>query len=148
MTSLLVWLNEAVAGAAEHAAAARPHSEAQLTLPNFKQVHMMGTTGWNILAIGLAVSAIGLLFGLMKYQKLKNLPVHKAMREISELIYETCKTYLKTQAKFIALLWLPIATIIVVYFAVLEKVPVGKVAAIAGFSIVGILGSSLVAAFG
>lgn len=147
MTSALTWLSanaEAVAGST----AVRPHSEAQLTLPDFRQVEFLGTTGWNILAIGLAVSAIGLLFGLMKYQKLKNLPVHKAMYEISELIYATCKTYLKTQAKFIGLLWLPIATIIVVYFAVLEKVPLPKVIAIAAFSVVGILGSSLVAFFG
>src|SRR5215218_4081086 len=136
MTSALNWLSasaEAV-GEAVNAAASRPHSEAQLTLPDFKQVHFLGITGWNILAIGLAVCAIGLLM----YQKLKNLPVHKAMLEISELIYGTCKTYLKTQAKFIALLWLPIATIIVVYFAVLEKVPLPKVLAIAGFSVVGI----------
>jgi K(+)-stimulated pyrophosphate-energized sodium pump len=145
MSSLLPWLTTIAETAGQ---AARPHSEAQLTLPDFKQVQFLGMTGWMVLAIGLAVSAVGLLFGLMKYQKLKNLPVHKAMREISELIYETCKTYLKTQAKFIALLWLPIATIIVVYFAVLEKVPIGKVGAIAAFSVIGILGSTLVAAFG
>ncbi|MBA3391531.1 MAG: sodium-translocating pyrophosphatase [Deltaproteobacteria bacterium] len=145
MTSLLPWLNAAAETAGQ---AARPHSEAQLTLPDFHQVHMFGISGWNILAMGLAVCAIGLLFGLMKYQKLKNLPVHKAMLEISELIYETCKTYLKTQGKFIFFLWLPIATIIVVYFAVLEKVPLPKVAAIAAFSVVGILGSVLVAFFG
>src|SRR5688572_11293660 len=126
----------------------RPHSEADLVLPDFHSVSFFGISGWNILAIGLAVCAIGLIFGLYNYSKLKNLPVHKAMREISELIYETCKTYLKTQAKFIALLWLPIATIIVVYFAVLERVPLPKVLAIAGFSVIGILGSSLVAAFG
>jgi K(+)-stimulated pyrophosphate-energized sodium pump len=148
MTSLFTWLSAMAGEAAAAGQAARPHSEAQLTLPDFHQVKFLGTTGWNILAIGLGVCAIGLLFGLMKYQKLKNLPVHKAMREISELIYETCKTYLKTQVKFIALLWLPIATIIVVYFAALEKVPLPKVAAIAGFSVVGILGSCLVAAFG
>ncbi|MDQ3368224.1 MAG: sodium-translocating pyrophosphatase [Myxococcota bacterium] len=145
MTSLLPWLTTVAETAGQ---VARPHSEAQLTLPDFHQIQMLGTTGWNILAIGLAVCAIGLLFGLMKYQKLKNLPVHKAMLEISELIYETCKTYLKTQAKFIFLLWLPIATIIVVYFAVLEKVELAKVAAIAAFSVVGILGSTLVAFFG
>ncbi|HEY4055101.1 MAG TPA: sodium-translocating pyrophosphatase [Kofleriaceae bacterium] len=126
----------------------RPHSESQLALPNFKQVHMLGTTGWNILAMGLVVSAIGLLFGLMKYQKLKNLPAHKAMIEISELIYSTCKTYLKTQAKFIAMLWVLIAAVIVVYFAALEHVEVLKVVAIATFSVIGILGSSLVAFFG
>jgi K(+)-stimulated pyrophosphate-energized sodium pump len=145
MTPLLQWL---AAGSSPGGGAIRPHSEAQLELPNFHQVQFLGTTGWNILAVGLAVSAIGLIFGLLKYQKLKALPVHKAMLEISELIYATCKTYLRTQAKFIALLWLPIATIIVVYFAVLEKVPLGKVVAIAAFSVIGILGSVLVAFFG
>jgi K(+)-stimulated pyrophosphate-energized sodium pump len=143
MTSLLPLLSDAVAGVAT-----RPHSEAQLALPNFKQVTMLGTTGWNILALGLVVSAIGLLFGLLKYQKLKNLPAHKAMIEISELIYSTCKTYLKTQVKFIATLWVLIAAVIVVYFAVLEKVPAPKVMAIAAFSVIGILGSVVVAAFG
>src|SRR6185436_12188623 len=141
---LIPWL----AAAAESASAghsARPHSEAQLSLPDFHQVKFLGMSGWMVLAIGLAVSALGMLFGLMKYQKLKNMPVHAAMREISELIYSTCKTYLKTQAKFIFQLWILIATVIVVYFAALEKVPLGKVAAIATFSVIGILGSSLVA---
>ncbi len=147
MTSLIPWLGAEAAQAAANVAV-RPHSEAQLTLPNFRDVTFLGVSGWNILAMGLAVSAIGLLFGLMKYQKLKNLPVHKSMLEISELIYATCKTYLATQARFIAFLWLPIATIIVVYFAALEKVPLPKVLAIAAFSIVGILGSTLVAFFG
>ncbi len=123
MTPIVQWL-AATAERAAHAASARPRSEAQLVLPDFKQVHMLGTTGWNILAIGLVVCAIGLLFGLMKYQKLRNLPVHKAMKEISELIYATCKTYLWTQAKFIAWLWVLIATVIVIYFAALESVPV------------------------
>jgi K(+)-stimulated pyrophosphate-energized sodium pump len=128
--------------------ATRPHSEAQLSLPDFKQVQFLGLTGWNILALGLVVSAIGLLFGLVKYQKLKNLPAHKAMVEISELIYSTCKTYLRTQAKFIAGLWVLIATVILVYFAALEGVPLPKVLAIAAFSVIGILGSVVVAAFG
>ncbi len=147
MTSLISWL----AAAAEPAAgghSARPHSEAQLVLPDFHQVKFLGMSGWNLLAIGLGVCAIGLLFGLLKYQKLRNMPVHAAMREISELIYGTCKTYLKTQAKFIFQLWILIAAIIVIYFAALEKVPVGKVIAIAAFSVIGILGSSLVAFFG
>ncbi|HEV7559864.1 MAG TPA: sodium/proton-translocating pyrophosphatase, partial [Kofleriaceae bacterium] len=147
---MIQWL----APAAEKVGSARPTSEAQLVLPNFREVHFLGTTGWNILAIGIAVSVIGLLFGLAKYTKLRNMPVHKAMREISELIYATCKTYLRTQAKFIFQLWLLIAAVIVVYFAVLERqpdgshVPIGKVIAIASFTVVGILGSSLVAFFG
>jgi K(+)-stimulated pyrophosphate-energized sodium pump len=126
----------------------RPHSEADLVLPDFRSVTFMGISGWTLLAIGLGVCLIGLIFGLYNYQKLRNAPVHKAMREVSELIYATCKTYLKTQAKFIAILWAFIAAIIVVYFGVLEDVPVGKVAIIALFSVIGILGSALVAAFG
>jgi K(+)-stimulated pyrophosphate-energized sodium pump len=147
MTSIIHWLAEGATTAAT-SVAVRPRSEADLVLPDFKQVQFLGTTGWNILALGLAVSAIGLLFGLFKYKKLKNMPVHKAMLEISELIYTTCKTYLRTQGKFIAQLWILIATIIVIYFAALEQVPTGKVIAIAAFSVIGILGSSLVAFFG
>jgi len=146
MTSL--FLKAAEEAAAASGAAARPHSEAQLVLPDLSQVKFLGMTGSTLLMIGLLVCAIGFIFGLVKYQKLKNLPVHKAMREISELIYGTCRTYLKTQAKFIFQLWILIAIVIIVYFAALEKVPSLKVVAIAGFSVVGILGSSLVAAFG
>jgi len=112
---------------------------------------MLGTTGWNILAIGLAVCAIGLLFRpAPSTGTCATFPVHKAMLEISEReIYATCKTYLWTQAKFIAWLWvLNSATVIVVYFRALEAVPWLKVAAIALFSVIGILGSSLVAFFG
>jgi K(+)-stimulated pyrophosphate-energized sodium pump len=109
---------------------------------------MLGTTGWNILAGGLVVCVLGLLFGLWKYRNLRGLPVHKAMREISELIYGTCKTYLWTQAKFIFFLWVLIAAVIVIYFAALESVPALKVLAIAAFSVIGILGSAAVAAFG
>src|SRR6478609_3523818 len=149
MTSLIHWLAAAAdTAAAEHGHSARPHSEAGLVLPDFHQVKFLGMSGWNILAIGLVVSLLGLVFGMLKYSKLKNMPVHKSMVEISELIYSTCKTYLRTQAKFIFQLWILIAAIIVIYFAVLEKVPAGKVVAIAAFSVVGILGSSLVAFFG
>src|SRR5215207_9915850 len=100
MTSLIPWLTEGAAAAA-NAGISRPRSEADLVLPDLKAVTFLGTSGWNILAIGIGVSIIGLLFGLVKYQKLRNLPVHAAMLEISELIYGTCKTYLRTQAKFI-----------------------------------------------
>jgi K(+)-stimulated pyrophosphate-energized sodium pump len=152
MTSVLSWLTaagaagEATVAAAHHSA--RPHSEADLVLPDFRQVHFLGLNGWTLLLIGIGVSIIGMIFGLIVYRRLRDMPVHAAMKEISELIYETCKTYLKTQAKFIAVLWAFIAAVIVVYFAVLEKVAIPKVAAIVGFSIVGILGSSLVAFFG
>src|SRR4249920_845351 len=96
-------------GAAAAGQTARPTSEAGLNLPDLHQVKFLGMTGWTLLLIGIGVCGIGFLFGLVKYQKLKNLPVHKAMREISELIYGTCKTYLRTQAKFIFQLWVLIA---------------------------------------
>ena len=66
------------------------------------------------------ICLFGLGFGLVTYSKLEKLPVHEAMHEVSELIYETCKTYLKQQAKFLMLLWAFIAAIIVVYFLLLE----------------------------
>ena len=145
MSLFLPWL---AAGTEAAAANNHPHSEADLTMPDLHQVKFLGMNGWNLLAIGLAVSVLGVLFGLMKYAKLKRLPVHKAMREISELIYATCRTYLKTQAVFIFQLWVLIAAVIVVYFAALEKSPAPKVIVIAVFTVVGILGSALVAAFG
>ncbi len=123
-------------------------SEADLVLPDFHTIKFLGMSGWMLLAIGLAVCALGLIFGMTIYNQLKNSPVHKSMHDVSELIYATCKTYLETQGKFIAGLWVLIGTIIVVYFGVLEEVPLGKVAAIAGFSVIGILGSYGVAWFG
>ena len=83
MMSVINWLAAGAEGAA-HGASARPHSEAQLDLPNFKEVHFGPFNGWTLLALGLGVSAIGMLFGMLKYRKLRNLPVHSAMREISE----------------------------------------------------------------
>jgi K(+)-stimulated pyrophosphate-energized sodium pump len=127
--------------------------EANLTLPDLKSVnfeHFFGLNGHALLSIGLLFCAAGLLFGLIIYVQLKNLPVHRTMREMSELIYETCKTYLITQGKFILLLWVFIAVIISLYFGVLA--PVGNVAVtlpiILAFSLVGILGSYGVAWFG
>ncbi|HXU10034.1 MAG TPA: sodium/proton-translocating pyrophosphatase, partial [Blastocatellia bacterium] len=134
--------------AREAAATHQPGGEANLKLPDLSQVKFMGVDGHTLLLFGLVICVLGLLFGLAIYTHLKNLPVHKAMREISELIYATCQTYLRTQAKFIFQLWVLIAAVIVVYFAALEHVPTLKVVAIAGFSVVGILGSTLVAAFG
>jgi K(+)-stimulated pyrophosphate-energized sodium pump len=124
--------------------------EANLVLPDLTTVHFFGLNGHDLLSIGLLFCAGGLLFGLAIYVQLKNLPVHRTMREISELIYETCKTYLVTQGKFIVLLWAFIAVIISLYFGWLA--PVGDVAItlpiILGFSLVGIAGSYGVAWFG
>ncbi len=128
--------------------AAHPMTEKDLVLPDFHLVSFLGVNGWSLLAGGLVVCAFGLLFGLIVYGQLKRLPVHKTMREVSELIYETCKTYLVTQGKFIAVLWAFIAVIMGVYFGVLEKLPVIKVVTIILFSVLGILGSTAVAWFG
>ena len=83
----------------------------------------MGINGHSLLMFGLLFCVGGLLFGLAIYVQLKNLPVHRTMREISEMIYETCKTYLVTQGKFILLLWAFIAVVIALYFGVLAPVP-------------------------
>jgi K(+)-stimulated pyrophosphate-energized sodium pump len=124
--------------------------EASLTLPDLSTVNFLGFNGHALLMIGLLFCVAGLLFGLAIYVQLKNLPVHRSMREISEMIYETCKTYLVTQGKFILLLWAFIAVIIAMYFGWLA--PVGNVAVtlpiILGFSLVGIAGSYGVAWFG
>jgi K(+)-stimulated pyrophosphate-energized sodium pump len=125
--------------------------EANLKLPDLALERFLGgsISGWALLATGLIVSAAGLVFGLRASASLKALPVHRSMLEISELIYETAKTYLMTQFKFIGVLWAFIAVIIVLYFGVLsEGFGPGKVIIILAFSLVGILGSSGVAWFG
>ena len=126
--------------------------EASLKLPDLSSVNFLGMSGHNILMIGLLFCVFGLLFGLVIYMQLKNLPVHRAMLEISELIYETCKTYLITQGKFILVLWAFIAVIIAMYFGWLSPVPDKPVGVtlpiILFFSLVGIGGSYGVAWFG
>ena len=97
--------------------------EANLVLPDLHSVNFLGMNGHALLMIGLLFCAGGLLFGLTIYMQLKNLPVHRSMREISELIYETCKTYLVTQGKFILVLWAFIAVVIALYFGYLAPVP-------------------------
>jgi len=141
---------EPAAPAAQAAAAQgeRRGGEANLVLPDLNQVPVGGYQGRSLLMIGLVVSALGILFGLVILNQLKNLPVHRSMREISELIYETCKTYLVTQGRFLAILEIFIAVIIVLYFGVLEGMAFGRVAIILLFSVVGILGSYSVAWFG
>ena len=126
----------------------RRGGEANLVLPDLGLVTVGGYEGRTLLMIGLGISALGILFGLVILNQLKNLPVHRSMREISELIYETCKTYLVTQGRFLAILELFIVAIIVLYFGILEKMGVGRVAIILIFSVVGILGSYSVAWFG
>ena len=97
--------------------------EANLKLPDLSSVSFLNgaVDGHRLLMVGILFCVLGLCFGLAIYARLKNLPVHRAMREMSELIYETCKTYLVTQGKFLLLLWVFIAIIIVLYFGVLLK---------------------------
>ncbi len=123
-------------------------SEAELKLPDLASVSFLGVAGSTLLLFGLFVCLLGLLFGLVMYTQLKNMPVHKSMREISELIYETCKTYLQTQGKFILLLWAFIATIIVAYYGWLRHFHLNQLALIIAFSLIGIAGSYGVAWFG
>jgi K(+)-stimulated pyrophosphate-energized sodium pump len=123
--------------------------EANLVLPDLaKATFLGGIPGNKLLMGGLVVCLLGMVFGLVIYNQLKNLAVHKSMRDISELIYETCKTYLTTQGKFIMLLWLFIGTIMVVYFGAIQKMEAARVVVIMLFSLVGIAGSYGVAWFG
>ena len=131
-------------------AADAPHGgEASLILPDLDSVLFMGgIPGGRLLVGGIVVCLLGLAFGLVIYRHLKNLPVHKSMLEISDLIYETCKTYLITQGKFILLLEVLIGSIMVVYFGVLRHFDASKVVVILVFSLIGIAGSYGVAWFG
>src|SRR3989339_929533 len=123
-------------------------SEAELVLPELAGQTFLGVTGHNLLLAGLVICFLGIGLGIWQSTILKNLPVHKSMREISELIYETCKTYLLTQGKFLAILWSFIAAVMIVYFGYLRDFTFVQVSIITFFSIVGILGSYAVAWFG
>jgi len=134
--------------------AGEPGGEASLKLPDLSSVNFFNGSinGHKLLLIGIIFCILGLIFGMAIYMRLKNLPVHRSMREISELIYETCKTYLITQGKFILFLWVFVAVIIGAYFGLLAPVPGKPVSLtlpiILGFSLVGIAGSYGVAWFG
>ncbi len=123
--------------------------EAELKIPAL-QGRFLGMSGHNLLLIGLFICLLGIGFGLVQYSQIRKLPVHKSMLEISELIYETCKTYLVTQIKFISVLWAFIAVIMIAYFKYLSHTPMGwgQVIVVLLFSIIGILGSVAVAWFG
>ena len=130
-------------------------NEANLVLPDLASQQFMGIDGRTLLMIGILVSAVGLAFGGVQYMQLKNLPVHKSMLEISELIYETCKQYMVTQGKFIMILELFIGAVIAVYFSMAhvdgkaaEWPTAVRVLIILGFSLIGIAGSYGVAWYG
>ena len=135
-------------GAYAQAAPETAGGEANLKLPDLSSVNFLGMNGHKLLLFGILFCVFGLAFGLAIYTKLKNLPVHRAMREISELIYETCKTYLITQGKFLLLLEAFIAVIIVLYFGMLLHYEAARVIIILAFSMLGIMGSFGVAWFG
>lgn len=128
--------------------AAETGGEASLVLPDLGTMDFFGINARVLLGIGLVVCLLGLVFGLLNYLKVKNLPAHRSMRDISELIYETCKTYLITQGKFLLMLWVFIGTVIVIYFGVLLQFELFRVIIILLFSLIGIAGSYGVAWFG
>ena len=135
---------------APQAPAAPVHTggEANLIMPDLSQVSFLGVDGRTLLMVGLLVCALGLLFGLVIYTQLKNMPVHASMLEVSELIYETCKTYLIQQGKLLLILELFIGTIIFYYYFFLLHFSLTRVSIILFFSLVGIAGSFGVAWFG
>ena len=142
--TLLLTTHAAFAAGGDEAAA----GEANLKLPDLSSVKFLGVDGHKLLLLGILFCIFGLVFGMVIYTGLKNLPVHRAMGEISQLIWETCKTYLVTQGKFLLLLWVFIAAIILLYFGVLLKYEAIRVVVILFFSLVGIAGSYGVAWFG
>ena len=150
VATMLVGVSTAVIAAQPAEAPAHaPGGEVNLVLPDLGSVSFLGgIDGHTLLLSGLVVSVLGLLFGLIFYTQLKNLPVHSSMLEVSELIYETCKTYLVTQGKFILLLELFVGAIIALYFGALLHLGAFRVAIILLFSLVGIAGSYGVAWFG
>src|SRR5216117_3227876 len=123
--------------------------EVNLVVPDLSRVTFLGgISGPSLLMGGLLIALLGMVFGLVIYKRLRNLAVHESMREISELIYETCKTYLQTQGKFLMILEIFIGTAIIFYFGVLSHYDATRVIIILLFSLIGIAGSYGVAWFG
>src|SRR4051812_11103020 len=118
--------------------------EADIHIPDLNSVKfagLHGMTGNTLMMLGIVVCAIGALFGIVQYLQTKGLPVHASMAKVSETIYGTCKTYLLTQGKLLAILWVLIAGCMVVYFKFLQDNTMGHVLVILLASILGILGS-------
>ncbi len=143
----------ALAGAVVFLLASAPAqaNDTSLRIPDLNRATFFGIGGHTLLVCGMAICALGFIFGLIIYHRLKNMPVHRTMREVSETIYATCKTYLQNQLKFILLLEIFIGAILIIYFGFLAEGTAGhpaKVAVIILFSLVGIFGSYSVAWFG
>jgi len=125
--------------------------EADIILPPLDQVQFSafgGISGLSIMYVGLFICIIGLIFAIIQYKQTNNLPAHKSMLNISSIIWETCKSYLTQQGKFLIALWVLIAACMVYYFIVLSHKSIGEMAVILSSSILGILGSYGVAWFG
>jgi K(+)-stimulated pyrophosphate-energized sodium pump len=135
-------------GAAFAAPVEQAGGEANLQLPDLRQVHFFGMNGHTLLLWGPLACILGMIFGLFMYSHLKGLPAHRSMLEVSEIIWETCKTYLINQGKFLLLLWSFIAVVILAYFAVLLHFSAARVIIILAFSVLGMAGSYIVAWFG
>ncbi|MCC6416173.1 MAG: sodium-translocating pyrophosphatase [Opitutaceae bacterium] len=151
MTPKKSWLT---AGATALAALATPTlraSEADIHIPDLQQVSFQalgGATGLHLMYLGLVICLIGAVFGLVQYKQTKALPVHGSMASVSNTIWETCKTYLFTQGRFLAILWVLIGACMVYYFGFLAHNSAFNVVVILLASILGILGSYGVAWFG
>jgi K(+)-stimulated pyrophosphate-energized sodium pump len=123
-------------------------SEADIVLPDLSQVQFGSWSGLSIMYWGLVVCIIGLIFSAIQYKQTSNLPAHKSMLDVSNIIWETCKSYLTQQGKFLIILWVLIAICMIYYFMGLSHKPIGEMALILAASILGILGSYGVAWFG
>ena len=119
--------------------------EADLIVPDIRSLSL---DNYNLLLIGIGISVFGLVFGLVEFLRIKKLEVHKAMADVGNIIFETCKTYLIQQGKFLILLEILIGLCILFYFGFLREMPAKNVLIILGWSVIGILGSYAVAWFG
>jgi K(+)-stimulated pyrophosphate-energized sodium pump len=148
LVTLGALLSSSFAHADEGATTHHAGGEAALKLPPLDSVEVLGMTGHDLLMFGLLVAAAGIVFGVFTLNQVKNMPTHKSMAEVSDIIWETCKTYLFQQGKFILQLGVLVGAIIAVYFGFLQKLGALRVAIILAFSAIGILGSYGVAWFG
>ena len=120
-------------------------SEADLVVPSIRQ---LSPSSYTLLVIGICISVIGLIFGLIEFLKIRKLDVHKAMDDVGNTIFETCKTYLVQQGKFLLVLEILIGLCIAFYFGYLQHMGFKGVLTILAWSVIGILGSYSVAWFG
>ena len=123
-------------------------SEADLLIPDLTKFEVYGMDGWNILFYGIGIILLGMFFGLWQFMNVKKLAAHKSMLDVSNTIYETCKTYLFEQGKFLIILFLIIGSAITYYYIGLTGLELPKVLLILFWSVIGMAGSYSVAWFG